>query len=118
MADKDVWETRRVNDCEICILVGAGGVDPVKDNVDVEVLFDDGKRYSATFFTLENIRRLMERCHSTGECAQGRYFWASGMIIVEDLTWDTVIAAVGSLIENGEFTKVFERIPGERKDPQ
>ena len=83
-------------------------VDPVTDNVDVTVHFEDGARYTATFFTPENIRLLREHYKETGECAHGLYFWASHPIIVDRLTWENVQATVSSLIESGEFASAFE----------
>jgi hypothetical protein len=56
---------------EIAIVEGSNGIDPYNDNVDVEVSFPDGRRYSATFFTLENVGALMNRYRETGECRGG-----------------------------------------------
>ena len=52
------------------------------DNVDVEVVFKNGKRYVATMFTLDNIHKLMDRYKESGECAYGLYFCGSDMILL------------------------------------
>ena len=83
-------------------------VDPVVDNVDVIVHFEDGSRYAATFFTLANVKVIQEQYRETGECAGGLYFWASHMIVIESLTWSNVESAVKDLIESGEFESAFE----------
>jgi len=83
-------------------------VDPVTDNIDVVVHFEDSSRYTATFFTPENIELLRKRYEETGECSSGLYFWASHMIIVERLTWENVEKVVADLIEGGEFESAFE----------
>jgi hypothetical protein len=80
---------------------------PTADNVDVEVVFDSGEFYVATFFTLENIRGLMEKNRRTGECLGGLYLWASDMIIVERLTLDAVSRTVADLLVSGEFGAAF-----------
>ena len=84
------------------------GIDPADDNVDVFVDFANGTRYTATFFTLENVRTLMERYRETGECAHGLYSWASHMIIVERLTKAHVERTVADLLVTGEFTRAFD----------
>ena len=56
------------------------------DNVDVEItLSNNNAKYIVTFFTLDNIKKIMNRYESSGECLNGSYFWASSMIIVKDL---------------------------------
>lgn len=62
----------------------------VNDNVDVEVFLDNGKRYSATFFTIQNIISILSKYKETKECCNGLYFWASDMIIVENLDDDVI----------------------------
>ncbi|PQV89209.1 hypothetical protein CDT93_21660, partial [Cronobacter sakazakii] len=43
-------------------------VNVMDDNIDVEVLLDNGERYTATFFTLKNIASILERYKNSGEC--------------------------------------------------
>src|SRR5689334_17870792 len=89
-------------------ILGHGyGVDVANDNVDVLVYFD-GSKYAATFFTLENIRHLFLKNRTTGECAAGTYLWAASMIIVESLDEETIRAAVADLMASGEFDRAFE----------
>lgn len=84
---------------------------PVDDNVDVEVAFLDGSRYTATFFTIENIRSLFAKNKNTGECAGGTYLWATEMILVEKLDIETMRATVHGLIRDGELDVAFTRVP-------
>jgi hypothetical protein len=84
------------------------GIDPEDDNVDVLVDFATGERYSATFFTPQNIATLLERYHESGECAGGLYVWAAHMIVIERLTKQNVERAVADLIANDEFSVAFE----------
>jgi hypothetical protein len=96
------------------IKVFAGdGLDTSNDNVDVEVDFGDGRRFVATFFTIENIRRLIQKYEQTGECKSGLYFWASDMIIVRQLA-DTVIAdTVADMITEQELERAFSQVDSE-----
>lgn len=91
-------------------IVGPQVWDPHVDNVDVEVELDDGRRFCATFFTLENIRRLFAKNKTTGECHSGLYFWATDMIIVEVLTLDTIEKTVKDLLACREFESAFSEI--------
>jgi hypothetical protein len=92
---------------KITVHAGLEGLDPIKDNVDVEVVFDDASRYWATFFTLENIQKIMENYEKSGECMKGFYFWATDMIVVRRLSRENISKVVGDLISKGEFDKAF-----------
>jgi hypothetical protein len=92
---------------KITVHAGLEGLDPITDNVDVEVVFDDGSRYMATFFTLENIQKIMENYQQSGECMKGSYFWATDMILVRRLSRENIAKVVGDLIGKGEFEKAF-----------
>ena len=85
----------------------SGPLDLNDDNVDVVVELNTGERYVATFFTLDNIRSLMERYRETGECSSGKYFWASDTIIVENLTEEVIRQTVESLMSTDEFEQAF-----------
>jgi hypothetical protein len=52
----------------LMIFKGSSDIDRLNDNVDVEVTLAEGRRYSATFFTLHNLSSLMDRYAATGEC--------------------------------------------------
>lgn len=84
------------------------GIDPNDDNVDVFVDFAGGERFTATFFTLENLRSILNKHRETGECANGLYLWTDHMIIIERLTKANVEQAVADLISNGEFRQAFD----------
>lgn len=101
---------------KITVHAGLEGLDPLKDNVDVEVVFDDGSRHMATFFTLENIQKLMEEYEQSGECMKGFYFWATDMIIVRRLSRENISKVVGDLIGKGEFDKAFCLADSTRKE--
>jgi hypothetical protein len=85
-------------------------VDPADGNADLEVKFEDGSRYAATFFTLSNLRLLFEKNEQTGECKDGLYLWASDMVIVKELTEVSISETVADLIGQGEFSGAFSEL--------
>ncbi|VYT90689.1 hypothetical protein [Metakosakonia massiliensis] len=82
----------------------------VNDNVDVEVLLDNGDKYTATFFTLTNIHYLFENNKKTGECHNGLYFWAANMILVKSLSEGIIKEVIYDLLKTGEFFSSFLKI--------
>jgi hypothetical protein len=103
-------------DYRILLIEGVDDLDPTDDNVDVEILFDDGRRYGATLFTLQNLHSLMERYKGTRECGGGCFFWASQMVIVRNLTPAALAEAVGAVIEEGYLDLAFVRYANEGEE--
>ena len=97
------------NNYKLTIYSGIAPLDSDNDNVDVQVTFPNGERFSAVFFTLRNIEALMRRYKKTGECADGLYFWASDMMIVERLTEKTICKTIDHLLAEDEFGYVFSK---------
>ncbi|MFI1105193.1 hypothetical protein [Streptomyces melanogenes] len=81
-------------------------------NVDVVVTLKDGSRWTATVFTVAEAERLMKLWAETGEALGGRYFWVSDGLIVRDPGIDSMTGVIAGLIENGEFSEIFERVSG------
>ena len=94
---------------KLTIYRGTTPLNSNNDNVDVQVTFPNGERFSAVFFTLRNIEALMKRYKKTGECAGGLYFWASDMIIAESLTEKTICKTIDHLLAENEFGYVFSK---------
>lgn len=97
-------------------VLGAQLWDLQRDNVDVEVVFDDGRRFSATFFTLTNLQLLFEKNKASGECESGLYLWASNMIIVRDLSLESIERTVKGLLSSSEFETAFAALPSRATD--
>lgn len=79
-------------------------------NVDVEVRLMDGSRWSATVFTVTEVTRLMESWAGSGEALGGRYFSCSDGLIVRYPGIDSVAHVIAGLIENDEFSEIFQRL--------
>ena len=103
------YVTVQRDDYKLTIYSGITPLDPDNDNVDVQVTFPNGESFSAVFFTLQNIDTLMKQYKKTGECANGSYFWASNMIIVQKLTEETICKTVDNLLSEEEFAFVFSK---------
>lgn len=80
------------------------------DNTDVIVTLDDASRWVATFFSYANIHTLTEKNRRTGECLAGAYFWASDMILIDEVSRSRIEEVVHHLIQEGAFETVFTRL--------
>jgi hypothetical protein len=93
-------------DYKIIIFEGATAMDPNNDNVDVNVLFNSGERYVATFFTLTNVEYLINSWIETKE-HNAKYFWSSDAIVVEKLDTETIREVVKNLIALNDLSSAF-----------
>ena len=51
----------------------------------------------------------MKHYKKTGECANGLYFWASNMMIVQELTEQIICETIDNLLAEEEFESVFSK---------
>lgn len=97
---------------------GALGDDAENFNTDVIVQVQEDEeeggprrvKYVATFFTYDNIIKLRSQYAKSGECLNGKYFYAQNMVLIDDCSIENVKAVVYHLMEEGEFWEVFRRI--------
>ena len=85
----------------------ADGWDPEDANSDVIVTFDDGARWAATFFSYKNILSLAEKNRDTGECLGGKYFCATDMILIDEVSRSRIEEVVHEMIKQQEFETFF-----------
>ena len=93
------------------IVIFSGRINPIEeidDNIDVQVNMSDGKYYSATIFTLQNVHSLFDKNKLSGECDSGLYFSCPDMVIVEKLSVEVVERLVDHLVETRELETVFK----------
>jgi hypothetical protein len=81
---------------------------PSNTNSDVVVTRDDGSIWTATFFSYENIAALRLKNQETGECLNGRYMWATNMILVDEVTRTRVEEVVADLVATHKFESAFD----------
>ena len=79
-------------------------------NEDIFVKFSNGDEYVATFFTYKNIETLRQKNRKTGEELSGKYFWASDMILIDNLSLETIKEVIDDLLKNDDFIFVFNKI--------
>lgn len=79
-------------------------------NVDLFVDLKDGSRWSATVFTVAEVKRLMDVWAGSGEALGGRYFWCSDGLIVRDPGIDSMTHVIAGLLESGEFSQILQRL--------
>ncbi len=87
-----------------------GGKAELNDNSDVIVTFENGEEYIATFFTYKNIEWLKKKNKKTGECLNGKYFFATDLILIDRLKREEIFKVINDLINQEEFTTAFEKI--------
>ncbi|HEX8286878.1 MAG TPA: hypothetical protein VF556_02725 [Pyrinomonadaceae bacterium] len=80
---------------------------PLDCNSDVFVSFERGAEWVATFFTYSNISTLREKNQQSGECLGGKYFWATNMILVDEINRRNIEEIIKYLVENKEFENIF-----------
>jgi hypothetical protein len=73
------------------------------DNIDINVVLQDGGVYFATFFTILNIQTLMMNDGSP-------YFWSTDMIILKDLNIETIKKTVSKIIDDELLEVSFSKI--------
>lgn len=86
-----------------------GEWDKYNDNTDVVVEFNDSSRWVASFFTYNNISRHVEKNRATGECLNGKYFWASDMLLVDEISRERIEELVEHFIREGDFEAIFSK---------
>ena len=71
------------------------------------VSFEKDGEWVATCFTSKNLSTLAKKNETSGECLKGRYFWATDMILVDQLSRERVEEVVSHLSSEGEFENAF-----------
>ncbi|MFF8975075.1 hypothetical protein [Streptomyces sp. NPDC014995] len=103
------WYRVRTEDFQASFLPSDGEDLDEVCNVDVFVTLKDGSRWTATVFTVTEVERLMRLWAGTDEALGGRYFRVSDGLIVRDPGIDSMTGVIAGLLENGEFSEIFQR---------
>lgn len=81
--------------------------DPKIGDMNVYVCFQDGSEYTAWFFTPLQIEAMQQADPGAG--VGGDTFEVPNMVVVNELTQDTIGHTVAAMLKSGEFQTVFER---------
>ena len=109
---KAIWIASEEHGPIIC------GTAIVDDNTDVIVTFDDGAVYVATFFTYENIGNLRRKNAETGEFLSGKYFWASDIILIDNVDRESIEQVIADLLKEEAFDTVFSRAASQTNETE
>ncbi len=80
------------------------------DNVDAFVDLPDGSTWTLTIFTVDEVRRILDRWKQTGEVANGSYFWGIDDLIVPQPGIPAMVTAIRELVRSNEITAAGIRI--------
>lgn len=83
--------------------------DPKNETVEVRLRTKDDRNYSANFTTKSFLDYMFEKNKRTGECANGTYFCMPNMILVEEITEQSVKKTIDDLINNLEMEIHFRK---------
>ena len=86
---------------------------PADGNSDVIVTFENGERWVATFFSYQNILSLRGKDRDTGECLGGKYFCATDMILVDEVSRGRIEEVIAEMLGRKEFATYFARCEGD-----
>ncbi|MDF2849700.1 MAG: hypothetical protein K0S31_385 [Sphingobacterium multivorum] len=78
-------------------------VDVYDDNLDINIILENDEVYFGTLFTLTNINKLMEKNREI-------YFWSTDMLIVKELSYQGIHAALQAVLNECYFNSVFSKI--------
>lgn len=98
---------------ELTIYAGIAGLNPLTDNVDVEVRLPSGERYASTFYAKGNIDILFSKNKKTGENSNGLYLNMIYSVVVEQLTEEVIKKVVSDLIDENQLYYSFEKLNNE-----
>ena len=85
---------------------------PTDDNSDVIITFEDGKHWVATFYSYQNISSLTKKYQEQGDCLSGKYFVATDMILVDEVSRERIEEVVIDLLKENEFETYFTSCEG------
>ena len=78
-------------------------IDKFNDNIDVNIITENGDVYFATIFTVENIRYLMNKNDQ-------RYFWADSMVVVDELDINSIYQIISEIVDDKLLNVSFDFI--------
>jgi hypothetical protein len=100
----------QLDDAVAVFMLGAEDDPELVENVDVEVIMSDGSRWAATFISLMEIGRIMERWEITGEHLAGAYLRVPDLIVVKRGGLDNMVELLRSILTNGDPATALVRV--------
>ncbi|MEU7058685.1 hypothetical protein [Streptomyces sp. NPDC046197] len=91
-------------------MLGADDQAETVENVDAELRLPDGTRWSATFMTLGEISRVMNRWKETGENFGGSYFQCPDLVILPEGGVEAMVKSLHGIMAAGSPEGVLGRL--------
>jgi hypothetical protein len=82
--------------------------DPEDAAADVRLVFDDGDRYAATFYTPKRIQNELTKKRESEKLPKKRYWCCTDGIVVERVTLEVIASTVDDLVLTGEYARVMQ----------
>lgn len=79
----------------------------VDGNTDVIVTLEDHSRWMATFVSYKNVETLVRWSRESGEDLPGKFLWVADMVLIDEISRDSIEKVVQHLVDRGELTLVF-----------
>jgi hypothetical protein len=99
-----------VGDVVVTLILSADHDPETVADLDVEVGYPNGSRYSATMLTIEAVDRLMRKYEDTGESLGGRYFQSRDLVILRRGGVPEILEVITRLIEDDEIRFAFQAL--------
>jgi len=77
--------------------------DILNDNVDINIVLESGEVYFAIFLTILNIQYHMAK-------DDAHYFWSDDILIVKDLSQQTIRETISLTLDEGILERAFTKI--------
>lgn len=81
------------------------------ENVNAEITIPDGTRWSATFLTLAEIGRVMERWRLSSECLAGAYFRCPDLVAIRNPGISAMVEALDAALADGSPEDILMPLP-------
>jgi hypothetical protein len=80
-------------------------------NTDVIVQFDNGDKYSATFFSVKNLQNMIDELdHLQDRNAVRQYYKIMNMVLVKDFNQGDLQPIIEAMLSEGDFQLIFKKI--------
>lgn len=84
---------------------------PVQDdNTDVVVSLENGNLFLASFYSYSSIEKYRKDHMQNQHFLKGKYFWAKGMLLIDDCSKENIQLVVNDIFDQGNFFEIFTRI--------
>lgn len=98
------------DDFKVTFILGAEDEPETADSIDAVITLPDHSRWSATFISISEIQRIMGHWRTTGECADGAYFYCTDLVIIRDVGIPSMVRFLERMIAVGDHVNALTRL--------